>query len=528
MRKIQYLEEQENKLVKQNEAFKAGSSASVVEKMYRILSRKVGKEFKLSTYPTEYSNKAGKFLGYYAMLGSNTLVRINFLLGKSDNVFSLDIFTKNTSRPDKTIYLKGFNIVQIIDQIADVFTGEFDHYNESVSQEDERLEEAIHHSELVTIWVEMEENSSLLENIDKQRANIEDEFARFSRFCTVEHGRKPPKKSSAYLFLISKYVEFKHLSYRIPAIEVLTGLKEDPINTDSTAETAFSELIENEHLLKFRVLEYYVNQVAIGNPAYMGVYIYGDGGVGKSYLAKKYLEPLPQTVYMTGRMKGYTGLMKFLYDNKDDAIIVLDDVLTNEELKNAGIVTLLKNALDPEPPRRIQLQTAYESKIVGNRDGVIVYLTEEEMKDYQKLYENNEVIDMTSSEGMSSINDFTFNSKMLFLTNYSKIPQALQDRCWALQMIFSNDQIMDIIDINIEKIAPNNVPEAKELFNIMGINQITVEDKKDVSEFMRTRNSSGLTKRKYSARVYRRLLALYSATKHTPMWKQILMLELKS
>ena len=57
--------------------------------------------------------------------------------------------------------------------------------------------------------------------------------------------------------------------------------------------------------------------------------------------------------------------------------------------------------------------------------------------------------------------------------------------------------------------------------------EINAFDQKQVIEFMKTQNSQGLVSRKFSIRVFKRLLALYAATKHTPMWKNFLALELK-
>lgn len=534
MRKIKYLSEKQ----KVEEAFKAGSSEKVAEKMYAILSRKVGKSFIFSNYPTEYSNKEGKFLGYYATLGT-TLVRINFLLLKSDNVHSVDVFSKNTRKPDTTLHLMGSNIVQVIGQIADYFTGDYFRYDESTLEGRQALREALKHSELLEMYIE--ENPNLLSEVDRGRVSIEAEYQKFFQYCE-DKGRKGPKAESAFLYLMKKYVKDNGLNFNIPSIEVLSGQHEDPINTDSEAAGAFEELIENEHLLKFRTLEYYMNEMAAGNPNFSGVYVYGDGGVGKSYLAKKYLEPLPQTFYMTGKVKGYLGFAKLLFNHRENEIIVMDDSVTKEDMNNSAIENILKAALDPESPRNIKIQTAQESSVTNTRDGLIISLTESEMNEYTKqaLSENTEVVDFTSPEGMDSPTDFIFDSKMVFLTNYPKIPQALQDRCWALQMIFTNEQIMDIIEVNIAKIAPDKVPEARELYLMTQFNSTTGEyeefadiegnelDTKAVVEFMRTQSMSGLVKRKYSVRIFKRLLALYLATKHTPMWKPLLKMELKA
>lgn len=534
MRLIKDFESPENKPVIK-EAFKAGSSAGVAEKMYRILSKRVGKNFMFSGYPTEFVNREGKFMGYYATLGSNMLVRINFLLGKSDNVHSIDIFTKNPNKPDKTINLMGFNIVQIIDQIADVFTGDYGKYDESVNGRNDILNEAsLKLSDVMIKWIEEEGNDSLPMDISAGRVNVENEFTRFSRYCKDTHGKKPPKHSAAFLWLVSAYSQRNNLrGVEIPSIQVNPGSQEDPINTDTEAEAAYRELLENEHLLKYRILEFYVKQVAEGNKLFRGLYVYGDGGVGKSYLAKKYLEPISKTYYMSGKIKGYTGLANFLFNHRKNEIIVLDDVMTDGDMNNASVAQILKGALDPEPPRRIQVKSAAAAAEGAEfKNGILtINLSEKDYKDYKKnALKEYETIDMTSPEGFEGDddekNDFIFDSSIVFLTNYPKIPQALNDRCWSLEMIFSNQQIMDIIEINIAKIRPDNLPEASELFNLITSDEVDPVSTRAVVEFMRNQDASGVVKRKFSIRVFKRLLSLYSATKHTPMWKSFLMMEM--
>jgi len=232
---------------------------------------------------------------------------------------------------------------------------------------------------------------------------------------------------------------------------------------------------------------------------------------------------------MTGKIQGYTGLVSLLYKHREGEIVVLDDVVTKTDMTNSAIENILKAALDPEPPRRIKVQLA-ESSSYDPRTGTF-YLTEKEYKGYHKeigkLNEENEVIDMTGGSGIDDSNDFEFDSSLVFFTNYPKVPQALQDRCWALSMIFTNEQIMDIIETNVAKIAPDNVPQASELFNDLGLSAFTDDDKKKVIEFMRTQDASGLAKRKFSIRVYKRLLSLYVACRHTPMWKHFLSMELR-
>ena len=45
------------------------------------------------------------------------------------------------------------------------------------------------------------------------------------------------------------------------------------------SKTAYDAFFENEHIIKFKILRVYCQQIAKNNPAFKSIYIYGDGGI---------------------------------------------------------------------------------------------------------------------------------------------------------------------------------------------------------------------------------------------------------
>jgi hypothetical protein len=521
-----------------NEAFKAGTSAKVAEKVFSILSRKIGENIFFAPIPTEFSTKNDKYFGYYAILGTSLLLRINFRLGKSDTISSFDIFKKNSRRPEYTIDLLGFNIVQVMGMIADVITGEFFTYAESKKSKSNlkervtNVDQAIEFLTMVKRRSEREFNS-----IANMRGGDAERFLTpyYEEAYQFLLPRKPFRHIRSFTFWIGKALESMGVDNNVPSIDVQRGLQETPINTDTEAESTFNEVYENEHILKFTIFEHYCMQIANNNEDFVGIYVYGSGGVGKSHTIKKYIEPLSNSVILSGKVKGYLGFANLLYKHKDDKILVLDDVVTKEDMKNSAIENILKAVLDPEQPRQVTIVSHNESSASFDGNELIINLNEEEYKEYmvnQKLNEEEDVIDLTTGgdSGISraqSRTNFEFKSTIIFLTNYNGVPQALQDRCWTLEMVFTNEQILDLIDRALIGSNPD-APEydVKELFKNLNGNMAENADKVAVKEFLLNQNNAGVLRRTLSFRVFKRLLSLYMATKHTPMWKHFLQIEL--
>lgn len=107
-------------MIKIIEAFRSGKASEMMDKVARVLGRRIGKEITLSPESYSYQNKFGKFDGYFGIIGDGEkMIRFNVFLGKSDEIVSVDLYLHNISvLPDLTLETKGMNIVQIINYIV--------------------------------------------------------------------------------------------------------------------------------------------------------------------------------------------------------------------------------------------------------------------------------------------------------------------------------------------------------------------------------------------------------------------------
>ena len=119
------------------EAFGSGKGGMVVGKLASILNRRTGKKVSYSHSSIDYVNAYGKFSGYLIQLDHDIVIRVNFKLGKSDSIESIDYYVgKQLSHPSYTVDVNGLNIVQIVDQLViNLPEAEFKSIAESIKDE---------------------------------------------------------------------------------------------------------------------------------------------------------------------------------------------------------------------------------------------------------------------------------------------------------------------------------------------------------------------------------------------------------
>lgn len=105
-----------------------GKGIVMMDRLFKVLSKKTGETYKICQIPEIYQNRYGKFVGYYVVGSSGTVYRANFVVNAStENVVSLDRFDKNDDKlitPKDTLSFEGFNIVQIYNCVLDWMRGQ--------------------------------------------------------------------------------------------------------------------------------------------------------------------------------------------------------------------------------------------------------------------------------------------------------------------------------------------------------------------------------------------------------------------
>lgn len=507
------------------EGFRVKKTPEMIGKIMSILERrtKISNSI-VSPVPDHYSNKYGSFVGFFVGYNNGEVLRFNFeRKGTSDQFYSIDKYDIKKMKPEFTIDLKGFNVVEVIEYIVDVFTGDFWTYAESTYNNNNRIFEA---TQKISVSEWLESDPVVKEKIKKafisgNRRKINDTIRElipsFEAFLDQMNRRRSANPFNALQIHLKKYFENENIDVsNVPSVEVLPGSSENLITPSTEQEKIYNDLINNEHIYKIKALKRYCFEVKKGNKDFKSLYIYGDGGIGKSFWSKKILGNLPQTVIKTAKVQGYTGLAELLYENREGKILILDDTVTDKDMNNSAIGNILKAALDPDPPRIIEIIKAGRSR-ESYYDRGKFYLNEEDYTEF-KEFENREKIKRMREEreheldfvdvttAIDTPSRFEYNSVTIFITNYKKVPQPIEDRCWILKMEFNNKQILDIIRDSLTQMIPEgDIETLEDLYYEVAPDPTKVK----ALELLSGMHAQNLIRGKLSFRLFNRVVSLY-------------------
>lgn len=505
------------------EGFRVSKTPEMIVKLMNVIARKAKiSGVIVSPVPDHYSNKYGSFVGFFVRYNREDILRFNFQrTGSSDQFYSIDIYDIKKMIPIKTIDLLGYNVVDVVEYVADVLSGEFETYAEGYDRSNgqRKLSEAITYLQAVTMWFgENPEIEVSIRNLIDSRPTptklaegLERVRPSFEAFLPRTGVRLSRNAENAFKLNVKKHFENDGANASaIPSIQVIPGVAENLLAATPQQETAYDAFFENEHIIKFKILRVYCQQIAKNNPAFKSIYIYGDGGIGKSYWVDRILTPLPNTKNISGKVTGYTGLVKALYNNREGKIVIFDDVITDTDMKNQNIQVILKAALDPDPPRLITILKASTNESYVERGKF--YLNEADYAEFsnfkkEKLNEELELTDLTDPIYQDTPDEFNYNSSTVFITNYKKVPQPVEDRCWILQMEFNNEQILDLIRDSLI----DCLPEAEESILLEAYEAVDRDiTLKKAHEFLSGLSQNNMIPRKLSFRVFNRVVAIMS------------------
>jgi len=490
-----------------NEAFRAGRALAMMPKIINIINKRTKNDYALSPMVGNWKDKRGKWSAYEAYSSNGEVLRFKFVLGKSDVIKEVEYLESYLSNISKyVIDLEGFNIVQVLDYVTDVLTGDFAKYSDNrlaaSKKSKNNLEEAVKVEDSVKKWMIDADLTNAISNSSERE--MEDYLIQYNQYASVNHF-KTTNSMNGFKYNCKRALKAMNVNNSIAAVSVVAGGSSTRI-IDAAQENVFqNEIIENEHLIKYQLMEVAVNRLRDGDPTLNAVYIYGTGGIGKSYYAKKQLLPLSNVVYKSGAISGYTGLLEILYENRHGMILVLDDIVSPALMKNGNVENIFKAVLDSDDPRHVSIVKATRGESINFKNGKIV-LSEEDFFDMDSL-EN-----FDSQNGVNVEEDkydFDFTSKILFITNIPSVPEAFADRVETVEMILTNEQIADVIKDKLDFLAPD----------------VDVEDKYFFFNWLKENIRYA---KKVSFRSYDMGLRLYLAIKDRPNWENMLRVMLKS
>ena len=482
----------------------------IAQKIANVLLNSIGKSTHLCklAYPFQ---RAEALIGYFGIVkGSNdpSAIRINFEIhGDTSKVHSIDIYqgVADIEEPLSTLHITDptLNIVQILKQAAGqlldteigIRENRYSYSTKNRAHHSKRLKEAAIKDAM----------------LDYLSQGGSPKYSDWVRYATSEG------------FSISNPTHFRSVTKEYEAgegsmtsagtnqgFQISPAEPEEPLWSEEDA-LIFEDNEEQEALEAFQEAVAYTAQMSrtpIGQ-GYDFLFIYGSPGVGKSYRVEQTLEAEKANLSknnmevrtVTGGIAGYTGLLTMLYEHREGFLIILDDNDNIIDGKNQTASNILKGAMQTDPrTRRVQLAVGDKKALFGKGgaeepedtpeglyDEADAEIFEESLNTAYRIQSRGKNIIFEKASGLHQIReaeaasedsprDFMFKSKMIIISNLMGIPEALEDRCHNIGMLFTFEQVAAIID------------DALEYIDIPGIDMPT---RQKVFDFI-TRNKKGI------------------------------------
>jgi len=440
-----------------DEAFRAEAAKTVVTKMCNVIGRKIGKAIKPIFPGYVTNNKDGELITYTCVFpgDKSKCFAINFKRnGSSDEVWSLGIchdvtrfYVQNTE-----IKLNGFNVVQVVDQIADILNGDENSYFESVrlstinGKTFKPMQEKTTFTEICTVWIK--ENPTFVPQIETDSFDYEKYVGSFNDFTKTRYGFTRLIKAPAWRnYCRRALLENPKLGNgsKVPSVTVTAAPA--PQSVGASATTAYDNLIDEIFNMdaesKWKTYEDFISLVATGKRN--ALIAYGMPGTGKTYNAKRVLIehgiPYDDGVggnVISGSIPEIPALMAFLYRNKDEQVVVFDDV-DNLLAKGSDVrANICKKIFDTPEVRHIGF--------------------------------NKPLKDKESGETIPSV--FDFKARVIMLSNKPKdfFDPAVISRSLTVELNFTVEEMLDLIKKKLEFLGEDDW-------------DLTLQDKMDVYDF---------------------------------------------
>ncbi len=390
------------------EGFQAGSANKVIQKIVNVVERKIGKSISVSTIPYKYQNQYGSFVGFFGFSGSQ-LFRINFLQGKSDFVYSMDLFDGGSS-PKITIDLYELNIVQCIEAMSE----------ELINGLSMPLKESADRKQYVSS--------------DRKKMLFDEWLKEESNALEYLQNKKLPEVYVAFLKKDQEYNKEVNLaSFTQMAKEHLFSLgltnptfrprKKGSVEkevVDKALEDKFLDIVDSMGWEdKFEFLKGSIKQMHLGR--INSIFVYGNPGTGKSYDIINTLNDLGSDykLYKGNVIKGTDDLFRIIYNNREDKILMFDDA----------------------------------DKVIQNTDVNIWKTILENVKEREITYVD---VKRAKNKNMADIPSvFTFTSGVIFVSNSPKLNSAIASRSVVLNVKLSNEQALEKIEATLKEFLPD-------------------------------------------------------------------------
>lgn len=394
------------------EGFQAGTANKVIQKIISVVQRKTGQQISVADLPFTYVNQYGKFSGFYCK--SNLIdFRLNFLLGSSDSLYSMDLFGSSAT-PKITVDLYQFNIVQCIEAISDELQNglympikEASDRKEYVTSERKKM--------LFNEWLKEEPNAlELLQN--KKLPEV------YVAFLKKDQEYNKEVNLASFVQLAKEHLF--SLGLTNPTFRPRKKGSVEKEVVDKALEDKFLDIVDSMGWQdKFEFLKGTIKQMYKGT--INSIFVYGNPGTGKSFDVINTLNNLnaEYKLYKGNVIKGTDDLFRLIYNNRGDEknnkILVFDD--GDKAIQNTDI-NIWKTILENVKEREI---TYVDVKRNKNRN----------MSDIPPV--------------------FSFYSSVIFISNSPKLNSAIASRSVVLNMKLSNEETLNKVESTLKEFLPD-------------------------------------------------------------------------
>jgi Cdc6-like AAA superfamily ATPase len=442
LKEIRTLDESYKKQLKEA-AFRAGMASKMIDKIASILTRKTGFKIGISSIAVPMKIEGRTYDTYFGYVNPNRAFRMNFLVGKSDLLESIDFYDSNTDDyPSTRVDLNGFNIVQVMDQIADYITGEFERYNESVKNKKNSLrEDRLTLKDMATQW--LSENPNYVSDIQSSKFNYEKMTGTFLDYIALTFNSRKGKMTAGALqwniqAVLADNPSFGVNSKSVPAISVSVASSNEVVLPTKELQDLWNSVQNISPKQIMQTLEDDTRRIAQGDKLLPGLLVYGKPGTGKTQTIRRVLkEEGIKPIVIDEKLTAYSRVLWALYEYRTNQIIIIDD--NDSIFDSEDNVNLLKKVLDMKPVRRVEINQPV------------------------KIFGTNNVVEES----------FDFDSKLIFISNKVQMDSAIKSRLSGVmhEINFTKEEMLELIKEN--------------LYNLYSdISTITDKMREDVYEFV--------------------------------------------
>ena len=395
------------------EGFQAGTANKVIQKVINVVERKIGKQITVATIPYNYTNQYGKFAGYFCSYDS-IVFRLNFQLGSSDTIYSIDLFGGTNSTPKITVDLYQFNVVQCIEAIVDELENGLNMPLKEVADRKDYTS-STRKKMLFDEW--LKEESNALEYL--QTKKLPEVYVLF-----LKKDQAYNKELNLMSFVQLSKEHLFSLGLTNPTFRPRKKGSVEKEVVDKALEDKFLDIVDSMGWEdKFQFLKGTIKQMYKGT--INSIFVYGNPGTGKSFDVINTLEDLnaDYKLYKGNVIKSTDDLFRIIYNNRGDEknskILVFDD--GDKAIQNTDVniwKTILENIKERE----------------------ITYLD-------VKRNKNKNMADIPPV--------FSFYSSVIFISNSTKLNSAIASRSVVLNMKLSNEETLNKIDSTIKDFLPD-------------------------------------------------------------------------